>query len=166
MFKIARTRVATITLLLTLPLAATPVAAAETPISTTVESASTINEQKLAQYFSEIDNAKTDEEAYGALVKLLGKDAANQAIAENSATTPSVSFRGAGTFLSCIKGKASDDIKGVLDINGVAVLIGEKNYPEAAREAVKHLAKQGIKRNAAVLAAMFAYWGWQCRGDW
>ncbi|WP_282940519.1 hypothetical protein [Corynebacterium auriscanis] len=131
-----------------------------------MQPAGTINEQALAQYFSEIDSAQTEEEAHDALANLLGEDAANQAIAENSASGHSISSRGAGTFLTCIKGKAADDIKSVFDINLVAAAIGQKDYVKAAKEAVKHLAKQGVKRNAVTLAGMFAYWGWQCRGSW
>lgn len=151
-------------LIVTLPLAATPVAAAENPAA--VKSTGTVDEQALAQYFAKIDNAQTEREAHDALVDFLGKDAANQAIKENSAAGQSMSTRGAGTFLTCIKGKASDDIKSVFDINVVAATLGQKDYAKAAKEAVKYLAKQGIKRNAASLAAMFAYWGWQCRGSW
>lgn len=98
-------------LIVTLPLAAAPVAAAETPAPVAVESAGTIEEQALAQYFAEVDNAQTEKEAHDALVNFLGEDAANQAIKENSATGQSVSTRGAGTFLTCVKGKASDDTR-------------------------------------------------------
>ncbi|MGJ4092078.1 hypothetical protein [Corynebacterium macclintockiae] len=164
MLRNTRIRLATMALIVTLPLAAAPVAAAETPAA--VESAGTVDEQALAQYFAKIDNAQTEKEAHDALVDFLGEDAANQAIKENSATGQSVSTRGAGTFLTCIKGKASDDIKSVFDINVVAAAIGQKNYAKAAKEAVKYLAKQGVKRNAAAVAGMFAYWGWQCRGSW
>ncbi|MCX2162552.1 hypothetical protein [Corynebacterium auriscanis] len=140
MLKNPCTRIATIALMVALPLAATPIAVAETPIPSTVQPAGTINEQALAQYFSEIDNAQTEEEAHDALANLLGEDAANQAIAENSASGHSISSRGAGTFLTCIKGKAADDIKSVFDINVVAAAIGQKDYVKAAKEAVKHLA--------------------------
>ena len=166
MLKNARSRLATMALIVTLPLAAAPVAAAESPAPVAVESAGTIEEQALAQYFAEVDNAQTEKEAHDALVNFLGEDAANQAIKENSATGQSVSTRGAGTFLTCVKGKASDDIKSVFDINVVAAAIGQKDYAKAAREAVKYLAKQGIRRNVAALVGMFAYWGWQCRGSW
>lgn len=166
MLKNARTSLAAMALVVTLPFAAVPAAAAETPIPPTAQSVGAIDEQALAQYFAEIDNAQTEEEAYDALVNFLGEDAANQAIKENSASGQSVSTRGAGTFLTCVKGKASDDIKSVFDINVVAAAIGQQDYVKAAKEAVKHLAKQGIKRNAAALTGMFAYWGWQCRGSW
>lgn len=59
MLKNARTRLATMALIVTLPLAAAPVATAETPAPATVESAGTIDEQALAQYFAEVDNAQT-----------------------------------------------------------------------------------------------------------
>lgn len=77
-----------------------------------------------------------------------------------------MSTRGAGTFLTCIKGKPSDNIKRVFDVNVVATAIGQKDYAKAAKEAVKYLAKQGIKKNAAALAGMFVYRGRQCHGSW
>ena len=52
MLKNARSRLATMALIVTLPLAAAPVAAAETPAPVAVESEGTIEEQALAQYFA------------------------------------------------------------------------------------------------------------------
>lgn len=164
MLRNTRNLLATMALIVTLPLAAGPVSAAEIPSA--VESAETVDEQALALYFAKIDNAQTEKEAHEALVDFLGEDSAKHVIKENSATGQFVSTRGAGTFLTCIKGKASDDIKSVLDFNVVAAAIGQKDYAKAAKEAVKYLAKQGVKKNAGVLAGMFAYWGWQCRGSW
>lgn len=163
--KKSMSRFAALALTLALPLAAAPVAAAETPASTSA-AAEVFDEAAAARYFEAVDNATSDDEARAALNDFLGADVAAQAIQENSARPGQITPRGAGTFLSCIKGKASDDVKSVFDINVVAAAIGQKNYAKAAKEAVKYLAKQGIKRNAAVLAAMFAYWGLQCRGSW
>lgn len=149
-----------------IPLGAIPVAVADVSTSETAVISEAVDEQALAQYFSDLDEAQTEEEARDALVNFLGEDLAQQIIVEHSAE-PGVRIpRSAGTFVSCIKGKASDDIKSVFDINVVAAALGQKDYVKAAKEAVKYLARQGVKRNVGALVGMFAYWGWQCRGSW
>jgi len=152
-------------LALALPLAASPVATAEPPAAASAVTED-FDEVAAARYFEAVDNATNEDEARAALNDFLGADVAAQAIQENSARPGQITPRGAGTFLSCIKGKASDDVKSVFDVNVVAAAIGQKNYAKAAKEAVKYLAKQGVKRNAVTLAGMFAYWGFQCRGSW
>ncbi|RRQ12002.1 hypothetical protein [Corynebacterium bovis] len=71
-------------------------------------------------------------------------------------------FRDTGEFLSCMKGKASDDLKSIFDVNAIAVLIGQEKYGEAAVAAVKYLAKQGIKRNAAGIAGVLLFYAAKC----
>lgn len=159
-------RLTAVALALTIPLATVPVAAAETSPTVSAVSNDTVDEAALAAYFETLDNSQSNDEARLALDNLLGKETADQAIRENSSNSLTGTPRGAGTFLTCVKGKASDDIKGVFDVNAVAAAIGQKNYAKAAAEAVKCLAKQGIKWNVTAVAAMFAYWGWQYRGSW
>ena len=64
-------------------------------------------------------------------------------------------------FVTCVRDKAFADIKGAFAFNGVLALVGEKNYLEAGKRIVKHLAKQGIRRNAWYMAGLLAWWGAQ-----
>ena len=78
-------------------------------------------------------------------------------------TVPSVNGeRGAGEFLSCIKGKVDAEVKAIFDVNAIAVLIGQENYFKAAKKAVDFLARQGIRKNAVGIAAVLAYHGARC----
>ncbi len=159
-------RIVSLALAISVPLCAVPTAAADSIPNATKATDASVSESEIAAYLEELDNAQTDSEAQAALSNFLGEDNAARAIEENSASQPTHVPRGAGTFLTCVKGKASSDVRSVFDLNVVAAAIGQKNYAKAAAEAAKYLAKQGVKRNAASLVGMFAYWGWKCRGEW
>lgn len=66
------------------------------------------------------------------------------------------------SFVDCIKSSVGDDLKSFFSVNAIAALIGQEKYVEAAKKAVEYLAKQGIKRNAAGLAATLGFYGARC----
>ncbi|RYY44805.1 MAG: hypothetical protein EON53_11810 [Actinomycetales bacterium] len=67
------------------------------------------------------------------------------------------------SFTQCMKAKVGKDLRSIFNVNAIAALIGREKYLEAAKAAVKYLAKQGIKRNAAGLAATLAYYAARCK---
>ncbi|AKK07168.1 hypothetical protein CMUST_14375 [Corynebacterium mustelae] len=129
--------------------------------------------EALAELLKEMDEAGSEAEVQQLFVERFGQDNLEDAAAQLGTNTSEV-FResdevveeGFGEFLQCIKGKATNDIKKALDVNVVAAFIGQKDYAKAAWAIVKHLAKQGIKRNAFAIAGMLAWWAWQCRHNW
>lgn len=67
------------------------------------------------------------------------------------------------SFMQCMKARVGKDIRSIFNVNAIAALIGREKYLEAAKAAVKYLAKQGVKRNAAGLAATLAHYAARCR---
>ncbi|MEH3069278.1 MAG: hypothetical protein PGN15_15040 [Aeromicrobium erythreum] len=67
------------------------------------------------------------------------------------------------SFMQCMKARVGKDIRSIFNVNAIAALIGREKYLEAAKAAVKYLAKQGVKRNAAGLAATLAYYAARCK---
>ena len=129
--------------------------------------------EKLAKVIEEIDNAPTREDAERIMKENFGEEGMKEAATELGLDPnqplgqgdPSRADRwGANNedFVTCVRDKAFVNIKGAFTINGVTALIGEKNYFEAAKRIVKHLAKQGIRRNAWAMAGLLAWWGGQC----
>ncbi|AWB84187.1 hypothetical protein [Corynebacterium liangguodongii] len=116
--------------------------------------------------------AESPEERERILVETIGVENAN-AVASRLGLQVSELFsdeivndgtgnRSVGEFLTCMRSEVTDDLKSIFDINAIAALIGREKYWEAAVEAVKFLAKQGIKRNVAGLAATLAFYGGKC----
>lgn len=130
------------------------------------------SEEQLANLLEEIDQAETQEEAEQAFYTFFSTEEVQQL--EQEYATPSrqliegndTTFRSRQDFLSCMKGKATDDIKGLFDISAISIALGNKDYQKAAKEILEHLGKQGIKRNLAGLVALLGMWGWQCRDAW
>lgn len=129
--------------------------------------------EKLAKVIEEIDNAPTREDAERIMKENFGeegmKEAAtelgldpNQPLGQGDPTRAGRSGANNENFVTCVRDKAYADIKGAFAFNGVLALVGEKNYLEAGKRIVKHLAKQGIRRNAWYMAGLLAWWGAQC----
>ena len=129
--------------------------------------------EKLAKVIEEIDNAPTREDAERIMKENFGeegmKEAAtelgldpNQPLGQGDPTRAGRSGANNEDFVTCVRDKAFADIKGAFAFNGVLALAGEKNYLEAGKRIVKHLAKQGIRRNAWYMAGLLAWWGAQC----
>ena len=129
--------------------------------------------EKLAKVIEEIENTPTREDAERIMKENFGeegmKEAAtelgldpNQPLGQGDPSRADRSGANNEDFVTCVRDKAFADIKGAFAINGVTALIGEKNYFEAAKRIVKHLAKQGIRRNAWAMAGLLAWWGGQC----
>lgn len=127
----------------------------------------------MAKVIEEIENAPTREDAERIMKENFGeegmKEAAtelgldlNQPLGQGDPSRADRSGANNEDFVTCVRDKAFADIKGAFTINGVTALIGEKNYFEAAKRIVKHLAKQGIRRNAWAMAGLLAWWGGQC----
>ena len=129
--------------------------------------------EKLAKVIEEIDNAPTREDAERIMKENFGeeglKEAAvelgldpNQPLGQGDPTRAGRSGANNEDFVTCVRDKAFADIKGAFAFNGVLALVGEKNYLEAGKRIVKHLTKQGIRRNAWYMAGLLAWWGAQC----
>ena len=129
--------------------------------------------EKLAKGIEEIDNAPTREDAERIMKENFGeeglKEAAaelvldpNQPLGKGDPTRAGRSGANNENFVTRVRDKAYADIKGAFAFNGVLALVGEKNYLEAGKRIVKHLAKQGIRRNAWYMAGLLAWWGAQC----
>lgn len=67
------------------------------------------------------------------------------------------------SFMQCMKVRVGRDIRSIFNVNAIAALIGREKYVEAAKAAVTYLAKQGVKRNVAGLAATLAYYAARCK---
>ncbi|WKD58453.1 hypothetical protein [Corynebacterium caspium] len=128
--------------------------------------------KEAAQLLEELDQARSAEERKEVLISNLGYDEAS-ATAESlgltidelvsDRTVPNTNGdRGVGEFLSCMKGHATDDLKSIFNVNAVSYYIGKEKYFEAALAAGKHLAKQGIRRNAYGLIGILAWYGVRC----
>lgn len=69
-------------------------------------------------------------------------------------------------FYRCIKSKAGKDLRSALNVNAVMAAFGQKDYLKAAREIVKYLLKNGLKRNVFALAVTLGWYALQCSGKW
>ena len=129
--------------------------------------------EKLAKVIEEIENAPTREDAERIMKENFGeegmKEAAtelgldpNRPLGQGDPTRAGRSGANNEDFVTCVHDKAFADIKGAFAFNGVLALVGKKNYLEAGKRIVKHLAKQGIRRNAWAMAGLLAWWGGQC----
>ena len=129
--------------------------------------------ENLAKVIEEIENAPTREDAERIMKENFGeegmKEAAtelgldpNQPLGQGDLSRADRSGANNEDFVTCVRDKAFADIKGAFAFNGVLALVGEKNYLEAGKRIVKHLAKQGIRRNAWAMAGLLAWWGGQC----
>ena len=129
--------------------------------------------EKLAKVIEEIENAPTREDAERIMKENFGeegmKEAAtelgldpNRPLGQGDPTRAGRSGANNEDFVTCVRDKAFADIKGAFAFNGVLALVGKKNYLEAGKRIVKHLAKQGIRRNAWAMAGLLAWWGGQC----
>lgn len=160
------------------PMAIVPSAAnAETVISSSNTAEDEIVAQ-VASVFEAFDTAQDPSEVYQIFVSTFGEDQVRDAAATLGLNLDSLFYgetvpsdavglpRDVGSFLRCMRDEAADDLKSIFDIQPIAVLIGQKDYVEAAKKAVEHLAKQGIKRNVAGLAATLGWYAYKCRGAW
>ena len=129
--------------------------------------------EQLAKVLEKVDNAPNREEAERIMVENFGEEGLEEAAKEIGVDpnnplgegSPTRSARGEVNeegFVECMAGKVGDEIKKLLNINGIALALGQKDYPKMAAEIVKYLAKQGIKRNVGALALLLAWYGAQC----
>lgn len=67
---------------------------------------------------------------------------------------------------NCMLGKLGDEIKNMVNVNTIVAYIDKKLWLEAAKAIVAKVAAQGIKRNAAVMAGLLAWYAVQCGMGW
>ncbi|WP_236883048.1 hypothetical protein [Corynebacterium pseudokroppenstedtii] len=127
-----------------------------------------------AKLFKELSRVESGKEKEEVLVDNVGEEETAEAAAvvgltpdelfsdETVANEYAFGLGGTEKFLSCMEGKVEDDVKEIFHVNAIAVLIGQEKYFEAAEEAVAYLAKQGVKRNAAAIASVLAFYGARC----
>lgn len=135
------------------PMAIVPSAAnAETVISSSNTTESELVAQ-VASVFEAFDTAEDPKQVYQIFVSTFGEDQVRDAAATLGLNLDSL-FHGesvpldavgppryVGTFLRCMRKEATDGLKSIFDIQPIAVLIGQKNYVEAAKGAVADLTK-------------------------
>lgn len=72
--------------------------------------------------------------------------------------------RSLSSFAVCMKDKAVAELKDLFSVGKFLVFLEKKAWQEAAKFAVKWLAKNGLKRNVAATAALLGWYGVQCAG--
>lgn len=126
------------------------------------------DEATLERALAALAAAGTPAEAQSALEDTLGTAAVDALVEEVGAPADALFGEEVQTlkkrsFMQCMRARVGKDIRSILDVNAIAALIGREKYVEAAKAAVKYLAKQGVKRNAAGLAATLAYYAASCK---
>ena len=140
--------------------------------------------EEIAKFLEQVDKAPSEKDAHRILEERFSQEELNGA-AEELGVSPEEMFADGGaqdgaklpedpanneesfgSFMRCIAGKAGNDLKSVIYSKDVLRAISKKQYKKAALAIVRHLAKQGIKRNIVVLGIQLGWYAFQCRGKW